>query len=79
MLFLFVWTPIYLRILFYLATKLWFLWRNKRGNVHYWKNQENTQWKTVSRFSLKPLKRAHDTIQWLKNVVHYLNMKMKEN
>ena len=36
--------------------------------------------KTLSRFSLKLLKKgnAHDTIQRLKYVVHYLNMKMKE-
>ena len=35
--------------------------------------------KTVSQFSLKPWKTiAHDTIKWLKNIVQYLNTKMKD-
>ena len=33
---------------------------------------------TVSWFSLKPFKKiAHDTIQWMKIIVHYLNMKVR--
>ena len=31
----------------------------------------------VGPFSFKPQKKAHDTIQLLKNVVYYLNIKMK--
>ena len=30
-------TPIYLRILIYLAKLLWYIWINKYGNLHYWK------------------------------------------
>ena len=42
------------------------------------KNQEIHSKKTLTQFSLKLLKKYHDTIQRLKNVVHYLNMKTKE-
>ena len=69
---------IYLRVSFYLATKLWALRINKSVNVYYWKNKKVHSQKNVGPFSLKPFKNAHDTIQWLKNVVHYLNMKMKD-
>ena len=41
------------------------------------KSKKMNSEKTVSRFSLKPFKKAHDTIQCIKCVVHYLNMKMK--
>ena len=42
------------------------------------KKQENQEQKNCkSIFSETVLKMAHDTIQWLKNVMHYLNMKMK--
>ena len=34
--------------------------------------------KNVSWFSMEPLKNVHDTIQCLKNIVHYLNMKMPD-
>ena len=75
-------TPVYLRMLSYLATKLWDLWINKYENLHYWKIKNINSEKTVSQFTIKPLnkiskKLAHDTIQWLKCFVHYLNMKMR--
>ena len=36
-------------------------------------------YKTVSQFTKEPLKKlAHDTIQRVNFVMHYLNMKMKE-
>ena len=34
-------TPIYLRILFYLATQPWALLMNEYENINYWKNQKN--------------------------------------
>ena len=44
--------PIYLRILFYWAIKLWSLRRNKCENVHYWKKQKKRSKKTLTWFSL---------------------------
>ena len=73
--------PIYSRILFEWAIKLWALRRNKCKRVHYWKKQKKHSEKTLSYSSLEPLKIiivfAHDTIQWLNYVIHYLNMKIK--
>ena len=46
------------------------------------KSKKTNSEKTLSQFSIKLqnkiIKLAHDTIQWLKCVLHYLNMKMKE-
>ena len=46
--------------------------------MHYWKSKKIYSEKTSSWFSLEPFKNAHDTIQCLKNVVHYLNMKIPD-
>ena len=72
--------PIYLRILFYLATKLWALWSNKCENVHDWKKQKSISknFKLIFSKTVDLLLFAHDTIQCLKNVVYYLNMKIPD-
>ena len=79
--YIFSYTPIYLRILLYLAKKCWALWINKYENLHDKKGKKIHSEKTASQFSIIPWnkikKLTHNTIQWLKCVVHYLNMKMK--
>ena len=50
-------TPIYLRVLFYLDTKFWFLWINKYENLHYWKKKKIDSGKNVSQFSIKHKKK----------------------
>ena len=67
--------PIYLRILFYWATKLWALRRNKCENVHYWitkKIYSKKNFKLIFSGNRKYIYIyiVHDTIQCLKNVVH---------
>ena len=74
-------TPFLLKDLISLAKKLWAVRRNICENVHYWKKQENSWRKTCKMIFSGTIKKyiyiyAHDTIQCLENVLHYLNMKM---
>ena len=73
-------TPIYLRMLFYWPIKLWDIRRNNFENVNNWKKLKIHSEKNLSWFSLEPFKKiiAHNTIQCLKNFVHYLDMKMPD-
>ena len=34
--------------------KSWVLWRNKNGNMHYWKIQKTDNYKTVSQLTIEP-------------------------
>ena len=71
-----------LGILFYWETKLWALRRNKFENVHYWyklKNPLRKNFKLIFYGTVKDIYIiSHDKIQRLKNVVHYLNMKIPD-
>ena len=77
LLLIFLCKPIYFRILFYWATKLWALGINKFENVHYWKKEKNHSKTTVSFFILEQFFfNCSGPNSMPENVVHYLNMKM---